>query len=692
MVGFVLAVAWFYLLARTDSPLAHKPPGWGVRLADAAGLSWLVPPNLQRVEQHSSLVLDRHDRLLRAFPTAHGAWRLPTRAGDVDPLYLAMLKASEDQRFDSHLGVDPLAVLRAIGQMLASGRVVSGASTLTMQAARLLQPKPRTLGNKLREVGRALQLGLRYGRSGVLDVYLTLAPFGGAIEGVSAASLAWFGHPPDRLSPAEAALLVALPQAPERLRPDRHPEAARAARNRILERVAARGVIPADVAQAAQAEPVPRLRHPMPRLAPHLGEALVAGAPGRVVRTHLDARQQAALEALGRDWLAKLEPGSDLAVVVLDGTRLLAHLGSADWQARKLDLSRALRSPGSALKPFVYALAFDDLALHPATLMEDAPRRFGDWQPRNFDQRFHGTVTARAALQRSLNIPAVQALERVGAARFTALLRQCGVRLEFPGRADPGLPLALGGVGIRLTDLALLYAALGQGGQVEPIAIVRSAEPAAPPSCRLVGETSARVVLEILADSPMPEGMAAASETLRPHRVAFKTGTSYGYRDAWTVGVASGYTVAVWMGRADGGAVSGALGRLTAAPLMFRVFDLLAPGRSLSAGDADPEHPLMQAAAPPGLARLDVEPAAAQQVPRLRILFPPDGSSVEPLDEGIALRAHGGSPPLRWVVNGTPLPDEARFWQPEGGGFARLVVLDREGHRAESRIRVVGRE
>jgi penicillin-binding protein 1C len=705
VIGLILIVffglwTWSRLVQRHVSPFAPQAlqaQTTGQNLANFISLSWLAPPDLRRIHGHSSLVLDRHGQLLRAFPTADDTWRLPTPAKDVSPLYLSMLKASEDQRFDQHLGLDPLAIVRAIGQALVHGQIISGASTLSMQTARLLEPKSRTFGAKIEEAARAMQLSVLLGRGGVLDIYLSLAPFGGTLEGVTAASLAWFGHTPDRLTPAEAALLVALPQSPERLRPDRHPEAAKVARNRILQRMEMRGLLAHGVVVAALAEDVPRFQRALPRLAPHLAEGLVAAAQGqnlgedqgKILHTHIDANLQRALEVLGQSWRGKLELGSDLAVVILDGNRLIAHLGSADWFNRQLDLSRAVRSPGSTLKPFIYAIAFDDLALHPATLMDDMPQRFGDWQPRNFDHEFHGTVTAREALQRSLNIPAVQALERVGPARFAALLKRCGVRLEFPTTDDPGLPLALGGVGIRLTDLAMLYAALGQGGLVKPLEILQFSAADGSQAQRLVGNTAAQVVLDILENSPMPEGVASIHGTQRPRRIAFKTGTSYGFRDAWTVGVSAQYTVAVWVGRADGGASPGSVGRLTAAPLMFKAFDLLPPDHHTHRGALDPNHPLLQGTAPPALARLNGGQANQASIPRLRILFPPDGASIESINEGVALSASGGQAPLRWIANGVPLPENTRFWHPEGPGFGKLVVLDSSGRRAETRIRVL---
>ncbi len=650
-----------------------------------------LPPDLTRLDGRSTVVLDAERRLLRPFATAEGTWRLPTRPDQVDPLYLAMLRMMEDRRYGWHPGVDPAAVVRAVGQALRHGRIVSGASTLTMQVARLLAPKPRTLAAKLAEAARALQLQARLGHDGVLEAYLTLAPFGGPLEGVMAASLAWFGKEPGRLSPAEAALLAALPQSPERLRPDRRPEAAQAARNRVLDRAVAAGVITDDVAREAKAEPVPRFQRAMPVLAPHLSERLAAAAGrGAIVRTRIDLVLQRALENLGRSQLARQEPGTDLAVVVIANRdrRLLAHLGSGEWSAQQVDLTQAVRSPGSALKPFIYAVAFDDLSLHPSSLIMDSPQRFGDWLPRNFDHDYHGLVTAREALQRSLNVPAVLALEKVGPARLAALLQLAGARLAFPDSSDAGLPLALGGVGIRLVDLAMLYAALGDGGRVVPLSVLAAEPP--PQSRRLVGEPAARAVIDILEGSPAPDGIATGSAVARPRRIAFKTGTSFGFRDAWTVGLSADYTVAVWVGRPDGAPRPGELGRSAAAPLVFRVFDLLPPDRAPRPAPAQPDHALFHRQPPPALARLngDSRPSSGTGTEPLRILFPPDGAMVESLEEGVALRAAGGRPPFRWIADNRPLPDGATFWRPDGSGFTRLVVVDKDGRRAATSIRV----
>lgn len=664
--------------------------GAGAALAMMAGAAFLVdramPLDLGRYQARSTVVRDAQGGILRAFPAPEGQWRIETAVADVDPLYLAMLKAVEDRRFGSHPGVDPLAALRAAGQLIGEGRIVSGASTLTMQAAKLLDPRPRTWRAKVVEAVRALQMQARLGGDGVLGVYLTLAPFGGAIEGATAASYAWFGKLPAHLSPAQAALLVALPQSPERLRPDRNPAAAKRARDRILDIAVAQGVLGQSAAEAAKAEPLPTAQLAMPMSAPHLAERLAASAAkGASIATHIDPAMQAALERFARAWRPKLEAGANLAAMIVSNKdrRLLAHLGSLDWLECQIDLTMAVRSPGSALKPFLYAVGFDDLAIHPATLIDDMPQRFGDWAPRNFDHDFHGRVTAREALQRSLNVPAVQVLERVGPARFAGRLTQAGARLVLPAAAEPALPLALGGVGTRLWDLAMLEAALADGGLALPIAVVPGAAPA---PVMLVGAAAARATIDILEGSPAPDGIATGSGIARTRRIAFKTGTSFGFRDAWTIGASADYTVAVWVGRPDGAPRPGELGRTAAAPALFAIFDLLPPDRAPRAAPAEPGHALFRRAAPPAIARL--EPRPEQDRTGLRILFPPDGATVEALDEGISLNAAGGRGPWRWIVEGHELPADTRFWKPDGAGFAKFVLVDADGARVASTIKV----
>ncbi|RMD91730.1 MAG: penicillin-binding protein 1C, partial [Alphaproteobacteria bacterium] len=397
-------------------PLVAALMLWAAALARDALDAWIAATDLPPLAVETSPELrDREGRLLRAFTVGEGRWRLATRLEGVDPGYLAMLIAYEDRRFWQHRGVDWRALARAAVQAVMAGRIVSGGSTLTMQLARLLEEGPTgSLAGKLRQMRVALALERQVPKHEILELYLNLAPFGGNLEGVRAASLAWFGKEPARLTPAEAALLVALPQSPERRRPDRHAAAARAARDRVLADMQASGVIDAGTAAAARREPVPTHRRPFPALAPHLTARLVAGRPdARLHRTTLDAGLQARLEALAAR--AAREAGERLSVAIMVADHrtgeILASVGSAGYTdaARQgyVDMTRALRSPGSTLKPLVYGLAFDQGLAHPDTLIEDRPVAFGAYAPENFDGRYHGTLRLRDALIQSLNIPAV---------------------------------------------------------------------------------------------------------------------------------------------------------------------------------------------------------------------------------------------------------------------------------------------
>ncbi len=657
--------------------------------------------DLSAAADRSTVVLDREGRLLRPFLTADGRWKLPVTGDDVDPRYLAMLKAFEDKRFDSHHGIDPLSMLRAAGQMLMNGRVVSGGSTLTMQVARLLEPrKERTLAAKLRQAVRAIELERRFDKARILDLYLTLAPFGGNLEGVRAASFAYFGKEPKRLSTAEAALLVALPQSPETRRPDRYVEAARKARERVLERVEQAGLATSDEVAAARNEPIPTARRPFPNLSPHVAEQAVAEAPAeRVQKLSLDARLQTALEGLARERSLGLNPQVSIAILAVDNEtgEIRASVGGVDYfaaeRAGSLDLTRALRSPGSALKPFIYALAFDSGIAHPETMLEDRPARYGIYIPENFDMTFQGMVSARKALQFSLNVPAVELLSAVGPQRFLSRLRDAGISIAMPrDSAAPGLAVGLGGVGITLQDLTRAYVGLARGGEMLPLRFRQQATPSGP-APRLVEPVAAWYVADTLLGAPPPLNAV-------PGRIAYKTGTSYGYRDAWAVGFDRKHTIGVWVGRADNGAVPGLVGRAVAAPILFDAFARLGidprpfpqPADAIVASTSHLPPPLRHL-------RQDVpKTVTAMMTPTLKLAFPPDGARIDlsaaALDGNgrLNLKAAGGSPPYTWLVDGTPVTEPQRRretqWQPPGKGFMRISVIDATGASESVSVRL----
>ncbi len=667
--------------------------------------SRMGPPPLEVAQDLSTVVLDRKGQLLRAFTTKSDRWRLPVTHTDVDQRYLALLFAFEDQDFRTHGGVDVKAVARAAAQFVRHRRLVSGASTLTMQVARLIEERhERTALGKLRQMVRALQLEERLSKDEILNLYLRFAPFGGNLEGARAATLAYFGKEPKRLSLGEAALLVALPQSPEARRPDRHPLAAKRARARVLDRAVAAGVVSRAEAERAKAEPIARVRRAFPLLAPHLTEAEVAASPAkRVHRLTIDAALQQSLEELVRAQTALLGERLSSAILVADhrSGEILAHVGAADYldetRFGAIDMVEAVRSPGSTLKPFVYGLGFELGLAHPETLIEDRPVRFGTYTPKNFDEDFHGTVTIRQALAHSLNIPAVKVLERVGPARFLARLKRAGFSPQFAESTEPSLAVALGGVGLTLKDMTGLYAGLARSGN--PIALVHRRDDLEAAASRLRrGQAEQRprhllspiaswYVTDVLKDAPPPA-------SARGGRIAYKTGTSYGYRDAWAIGYDGRYVVAVWVGRPDNASTPGLMGHGAAAPMLFDAFARIGaqrvplasppPGALRVSGSALP--PPLKRFAEPGQRR----PSGPYLERSLVIAFPPDRSEVDVAGSGdpatadpLLLKAEGGALPLTWLADGKPIGTAAHrrelVWQPQGRGFFKLSVIDAKG-------------
>jgi len=667
----------------------------------------LGPVPLGESLSYSPLVLDRDGRLLRPFTTSEGYWRLPSKPQDVDRRFLAMLIAYEDKRFYSHYGVDPAAMLRAAWQIVRHGRVVSGGSTITMQVARLLEPRPdRTLAAKFAEMIRAVQLESRLSKDEILSLYLALAPYGGNLEGTRAAALAYFGKEPARLSTAEAALLVALPQAPETRRPDRFPRAARAARDRVLDLLMDKGIIYADQVKAAELEPAPDGRKLFPLLAAHLAERLVkqdrvAKRKVNLVETTTISRPlQEQLEALARERAVALGAKISVAIIAVDNAtgEVRAHVGGVGYfdkgRAGQIDLAQSLRSPGSTLKPFIYGLAFEDGLAHPETLVDDRPMRFGIYRPENFDESFQGTVTMRRALQQSLNVPAVLLLNAMGPNRLIARMKNAGAAPKLPADAAPGLAVGLGGAGVKLTDLATLYLALARDGEALPLVWRPKDRATAAAPRRLFDKAAAWQVGDVLIDAPPPLNAL-------PGKIAYKTGTSYGYRDAWAVGYDGAHTVAVWVGRPDGEPVSNLIGRTTAAPILFDAFTRVAEKRTPLPPAPDGVVFARTSDLPPALQRFrpDSLPEIAASGPGdapLVISFPPNGARVdisgEASDIGLALKAMGGAPPFTWFADGLPIViGEARretWWETPGKGFARLSVIDAQGHTASVQVRL----
>jgi penicillin-binding protein 1C len=644
-------------------------------------------------------VVDAGGALLRPFTTPGGRWRLPVAVGDVDRGYLAMLIAYEDQHFFTHQGVDWEAMVRAAGQFVgAGGQIVSGGSTLTMQVARLIEGgATRDPMAKLRQIVHAEALERSLSKQQILTLYLTLAPYGGNIEGIRAASLTYFGKEPGRLTTAESALLVALPQSPEARRPDLHPGAARAARDRVLDRMVAAGVIAADAAAAARREPVPTARRDFPMLAAHLAQQAVAAHPGaRRLSLTIDARLQAALEQLAADRAGRVGPKVSVAILVADEAsgKIRASVGSAGlFNAQSqgyVDMTQAVRSPGSTLKPLIYGLAFELGLAHPESLIEDRPTAFGGYVPEDFDGLTRGTVTVREALTQSLNIPAVVVLDAVGPARLVSRMRRAHADPQLPDATAPGLAMGLGGVGVTLRDLVSIYAAIARGGA--PVHLEDGIAPAAPDTvvaAPVLDKIAAWYVTDILSDVPPPLNGSFG-------RIAYKTGTSYGYRDAWSIGFDGKTVIGVWVGRPDGTPVPRLSGIGSAAPILFEAFDRLgAPAVPLPA--PPPGAIIATNAGLPGPLRRfrnpDANLVAADPAPE--IAFPADGVDLDlglaaGSDRPLTVKVRNGVPPFTFFANGAPFGRSAfarqESWQPDGPGYVTLSVLDAEGRSAMVRV------
>ncbi|WP_413733468.1 peptidoglycan glycosyltransferase PbpC [Sodalis sp. RH21] len=604
---------------------------------------------------NARVVTARDGTPLWRYADRQGVWRYPVTVAQVSPYYIEALLTYEDRWFWHHPGINPLALARAAWQNVRYGGIVSGGSTLSMQVARLIDPHPRTLAGKIRQVWRTAQLEWHLSKTQILELYLNRAPFGGTLQGVAAASWTYLGKSPLNLTRGEAALLAVLPQAPSRLRPDRYPQRAREARDKVLERLAGLHVWPRRQVAEIRQEPLWLAPRQVPQLAPLLTRRLSAAQRGAVIVTTIDANLQRRLEELAVGWRGQLPEKTSLGLLVVDHTDMSvrAYIGSADFtddgRYGHVDMVSARRSPGSILKPLLYGLALDDGLIHAESLLQDVPRRFGDYRPGNFDTGFHGAVSASEALVRSLNLPAVQLLEAYGPKRFTANLRNSGIILRFPAQSDPSLALILGGTGSSLEQLVQSYSAFARRGNVARLRF----QPQAPLSeRRLMSPGAAWIIRRILAGEGVPQGDDVLPAVVP---LAWKTGTSYGYRDAWALGINPRYLIGVWVGRPDGTPVAGQFGYAAAVPILNQVNNLLM--MSLRRGS--------------GLLPADPRPPA---VTRGEICWP-GGQPLPAGDDNCRQRRKA------WLLDGTAPPTLAAPGQESASGTVLHLWLNRRGER-----------
>jgi penicillin-binding protein 1C len=587
-------------------------------------------------------VLDAQGRPMLCIVGSDGQWRSPIARERISPWLRSATIAAEDRRFYDHPGVDPLAVARAAVVDLTSMRIVSGASTLDMQVARMMDDRPRTLWSKLVESLRALQLDQLKSKDEILDIYLNVAPYGGNFRGAEAAARYYFGKPASELSLAEAALLAGLPQAPERLRPDRRLDRALARQHIVLARMQEAGYITEDQRREAEAEPMSLVALPRAPRASHAAWLALERRP-QGGRTTVDLDLQDEVQRLADEHAAGLPATSKVAVVVIDiaDSSIVAMVGTSD-SSNPLDGqvngATAWRSPGSALKPLIYAAAMEAGRLNADATVYDVPIRRAGWSPTNFDHTFSGPMPAGDALRRSLNVPAILVAEGTGLGRCCGVMESAGVRLSAGAESRGGLAAVTGAVEVTLLDLTNAYATLGRGG-VRTSARLFADEPAHPTPAIDAGVCA--TIDDILSSRRRrPAGL----ENLRPADVPWmmwKTGTSSGRRDAWAVGHNTRYAAGVWVGRYHGTGRVEFVGGEAAEPLLASILSLPRLRRM--------ENP----PAPPTLVVRRPLPVPAEVAAALRITSPSDGETFVAIDRCAIIRPRANlEGDLRWFLNG----------------------------------------
>ncbi len=553
-------------------------------------LDYLYPFPTENLNKESTIIIsDKEGDPLRFFFPKDKQWRFPVELKDIDPKLVSAVIESEDRWFYTHPGVNPLAIGRAFYTNIKSGQVVSGASTIPMQIARLSEPKNRTVFAKANEAFRALQLKWHYDDNELLKIYLNIAPYGGNIEGVGAASYFYFGKSPRALEPHEIALLTLLPRSPTKYDPTRNPKIAHAKRNEVINMLKSRGVFTSKQALSALEKPVPSKRKSQPFKAPHFTEFVYKQFNNSEnIQTTLDIWIQHLSDSIAKKHIGDLRSQgiNNLAIVVIDNEsrELRAMIGSSDFFERsssgQVNNAVSRRSPGSALKPFLYALALDQGLVIPDTYMLDIPTDFSGYVAENYDDKYRGPITMRNALILSLNAPAVRLLSRVGLKDFHDLLLRGGLKTLDRPTNSYGLPLVLGSGEVTLLDLTNLYATLAEGGVHRAVKFV-SGPGHNSIEAELITPEASYLITEILTELKRPDmpsrGWALTKDV---PEVAWKTGTSYGHRDAWSIGYSDRYTIGVWVGNPDGRGVKGISGAEHAGPILFDLFRAIEGGGS----------------------------------------------------------------------------------------------------------------
>jgi penicillin-binding protein 1C len=541
---------------------------------------------------YSQTVYASNGEILHVFLSRDDKWRMKVETKDISPLLKKAIIEKEDRWFYWHFGVNPASILRALVDNIAKGYTTSGASTISMQCARLLEPKGRTITNKLREVLRAIQLELHYNKDELLGLYLNLLPYGGNIEGVKSASMMYFGTEPEKLSLAQIMTLAVIPNKPTSLRIGGSYSAIIEQRNKWLMRFKSKNVFSQREIDDAIAEQTIITRRELPRIAPHLAYRLRSLHPNQVhITSTITSNIQKSIEALTLNYIRRVQLlgiHNCSAIVVDNATgNVISYVGSPDYNDNEhngqVDGVKAVRSPGSALKPFVYAMAIDDGRITPKSVLLDVPVNYDGYAPENFDKKFNGKITAEDALIQSLNIPAVSLLQDYGVQKFAKNLSSMGFKAIDSKANNVGLSLILGGCGARLEELANAYRILATGGVVRTLKWVKgnnSSKLHTKSENRIISESASYMITDILMKLTRPDVPSSLMSSTSLPLLAWKTGTSYGRRDAWSIGYNKQYTVAVWVGNFTGEGIADLTGSAIATPLLFEIVHSLPKQKS----------------------------------------------------------------------------------------------------------------
>ena len=545
-------------------------------------LNFLLPlPD--RIE-YSTIITDNKGEVVHAYLTSDEKWRMQTTLEEISPLLRKTIIAKEDKYFYRHPGFNPIAIIRAAGKNVLQLKRTSGASTITMQVARALEPKKRTYWNKLREVFRALQLEWKYSKDEILQLYLNLVPYGGNIEGVKSAAILYLNKNPDHLSLAEITALSIIPNRPSTLIPGKFNDRIILERNRWLNKFATEGVFTKKEIEDALAEPFPAYRRDVPQSIPHLSLKLKKQG-ATIIKTTIDMNVQAKTEILVADYIRSMQLKGirNAAVMVVDNrTRnVIAYVGSASFtdstDGGQVNGAAAIRQPGSTLKPLVYAMAIDKGLLTPKKIIEDVAVNYAGYAPENYDKQFNGEISMEYALEHSLNIPAVKTLKAVGKDPFLEELIACHFEQIRKDQKKLGLSMILGGCGASLEEMTGLYSAFANDGVYRPLHYTQTAakDSLFPTKHRILSSASNYMITEILSRVNRPDFPLNWQSTERMPKIAWKTGTSYGRRDAWSIGYNKNYTIGVWVGNFSAKSVADLSGATIATPLLFKIFNTL---------------------------------------------------------------------------------------------------------------------